>query len=72
MKHRPQTKVPIYCVTTNQKFDGACDAVDFFGLCKGTKIQDVCKGRRKFAGRHPQTGEPLVWMYYEDYLKKIS
>lgn len=71
-RNRPQTKIPVYCVTTNQKFDGACDAVDFFGLCKGTKIQDVCKGKRKYAGRHPETNEPLVWIYYEDFLKKIS
>lgn len=69
-RNRPQTKIPVYCITTNQKFDGACDAVEFFGLCKGTKIQDVCKGKRKYAGRHPETNEPLVWMYYEDYLKK--
>lgn len=71
-RNRPQTKIPVYCTTTNQKFDGACDALDFFGLCKGTKIQDVCKGKRKYAGRHPETNEPLIWMYYEDYLRKIS
>jgi hypothetical protein len=25
--------------------------------------------RSKSAGKHPVTGEPLRWMYYEDYIK---
>lgn len=27
------------------------------------------KGETKYAGKHPETGEKLHWMYYEDWLK---
>ena len=35
-------------------------------------ITNCCKGKLKSAGRHPTTNEPLVWMYYKDYLKLIK
>lgn len=34
-----------------------------------SKISSCCRGERDLAGKHPMTGEPLKWMYYEDYLK---
>lgn len=68
---RPNQKVPIYCVTTNQKFDGVNDAIKYFGLVKGTKIQSVCEGKRQYAGIHHNSGDPLVWQYYEDFVKGI-
>ena len=30
-------------------------------------IGRCCKGKRKTAGKHPETGEKLTWMFYEDY-----
>lgn len=68
---REKQKVAVYCLNTNQKFDSAKDAIDYFNLCKGTKISDVCRRKRKIAGKHPVTGEGLKWMYYDDYLKTI-
>ena len=70
-KPRPEQRRPIYCLTTNQKFDTADDAIKYFGLTKGTKIQSVCKGERQYAGKHPVNGEPLVYQYYDDYIKGI-
>ena len=35
-------------------------------------IQACCKKRAKSAGKHPVTGEPLKWMYYEDYIEKYG
>lgn len=70
-KPRPEQKVPKYCLTTNQIFDGATDAIKYFGLTRGTKIQSVCRGERQYAGKHPDNGEPLVWQYYDDYMKGI-
>lgn len=32
-------------------------------------ISLCCKNKVKSAGKHPVTGEKLVWMYYEEYLK---
>lgn len=68
---REKQKIAVYCLTTNQRFDSAKDAIYYFKLCKGTKISDVCKGKRKIAGKHPVTGECLKWMYYTDYLETI-
>lgn len=68
---REKQKIPVYCLTTNQRFDSANDAIDYFKLCKGAKISDVCRGKRKTVGKHPITKEGLKWMYYEDYLKTI-
>lgn len=70
-KPRPEQKIPIYCLTTNQKFDGADDAIKYFGLVKGTKIQSVCKGERQYAGKHPYSGDPLIWQYYDDYVNGV-
>lgn len=68
---REKQKVAVFCLTTKQKFDSVKDAIEHFKLCKGTKISDVCRGKRKIAGKHPVTGEGLKWMYYDDYLKTI-
>jgi group I intron endonuclease len=40
----------------------------FFNIYPG-HITRCCRGKLKSAGKHPQTGEPLRWMYYEEYLK---
>lgn len=68
---REKQKVAVFCLTTNQRFDSVKEAIDYFKLCKGTKISDACRGKRKIAGKHPVTGEGLKWMYYDDYLKII-
>lgn len=36
---------------------------------KSSNISQCCSGKQKSAGKHPITGEPLKWMYYEDWLK---
>ncbi len=28
-------------------------------------------GKSKYAGKHPETKEPLHWMYYDDYIKEF-
>lgn len=35
---------------------------------KVENISDCCRGKRSYAGIHSITYEPLVWVYYEDYL----
>lgn len=60
-------KTSVYCLTTNQKFDSIKDAREYFNLSKSAKISDVCKGIRKKAGNHPVTGEPLTWIFYNEY-----
>lgn len=66
-EHYERNKVKVICLNTEQVFDGIVDAIEHFNLCKGAKIDAVCRGVRKSAGKI--NGEPAKWMYYEDYLK---
>ena len=61
-------KVKVICITTGDVFDGIVDAIEYFNLCKGARIDAACKGSRRSAGKHPDTNEPLMWRYYNDYL----
>lgn len=63
-KHWRATKV--VCVNTGDIFDTIKQAQDW---CGSSKVCECCKKKRKSAGKHPETGEKTVWMYYEDYLK---
>jgi len=50
----------IMCVQTKEIYDSISDA------CEKTKINNislVCNGKRKYAGRHPETGEKLTWEF---------
>ena len=42
----------------------------YANLKSSSHIVQVCKGNRKHSGKHPETGEPLKWMYYEDYINQ--
>lgn len=56
----------VICLNTNQVFQCIKDAKDWCG----TEIKLCLYGRRKSAGKHPETGEKLHWMYYKDYLEQ--
>lgn len=63
-KDKPWGYKPVRCVTTGQEFDSIKDAIKYFNLGSGGKhISEVCRGRRKTCGRHPETDEPLKWEY---------
>lgn len=36
-------------------------------IFKKTQIISVCKRKFLYAGIHPNTGEPLVWRYLDEY-----
>lgn len=57
----------IICTTTMELFDSLKYASESSGI-KQNYIGDCCKGRQKSAGKLSD-GTPLVWMFYEDYLK---
>lgn len=59
---RKATKVK--CVTTGEIFDSIKEANEKYNISKG-KISDCCRGNRKSTGKHPETGEKLIWKYYE-------
>ena len=59
----------VVCLNTKQIFDTLQQAADW---CHGwpTGISNCCKGKNKFSGEHPETKEPLVWVFQQDYSDK--
>lgn len=61
----------VICLNNLKTFDSLTKASMYAGLKnykKSNSISKVCKGERNVSGKHPETGEPLKWMYYEDYI----
>ena len=45
-------------------FSSAKKAAEWCNCCNGSPITQCCKGNVKSAGKHPITGEKLIWKYY--------
>ncbi len=56
----PRT-IPLYCPELDRLFKGGAAQVAQEGIIGRTSIQGYLSGRRKSAGKHPVTGEPLTW-----------
>ena len=54
----------VICLTTGEIFDSITQAKQTYG----GSIDRACQGKQKTAGVHPETGEKLRWMYYDEYL----
>ena len=68
-KHYRARKVQ--CITTGKKFDTIKEAGEYYSLSQNVTsagISKCCKGKLKSAGKHPITGEKLVWKYIEEVL----
>lgn len=59
----------VICLTTNKIFNCIREAGEFYNIKSHSHITSCCKGKRTYCGKLPN-GEPLQWMYYEDYLKQ--
>lgn len=46
-------------------FNTLTDAAKWCGLASGVNICICCNGKRKSAGKHPITGEKLIWKYFK-------
>ena len=57
-------KVRVICLETKQVFVSIKQAEEWLG--KGN-INHHLKGKTKYAGKHPITGEKLHWMYLDEY-----
>ena len=66
-KH-PRAK-KVICLNTLEIFTTTKEAGEVYNIYKST-ISGCCKGKLKSAGKHPETGERLHWMYYSDYLEQ--
>lgn len=53
----------VRCVTTDKKFNSLKEASKYYNMNSSTGISECCKGKRKTAGKHPESLEPLEWEY---------
>lgn len=67
MKKRQRSE-GVVCITTGEIYKTIKDASRKTGIYEGG-ISQCCRGKCKSAGKHPVTGEKMVWMYLEDYNK---
>lgn len=56
--------IKVKCITTNEIFVSAREAERKYNISH-SNILHCCKGKQKYAGKHPITGEKLVWAYYK-------
>ena len=66
--YSPTNSRPVICLNTKEIFDNGRVAGKKFGIYVGT-INANCKGRANSAGKNPDTGENLKWMFYDEYLE---
>jgi ribosomal protein S27E len=66
-KDKRKIKKIIICLNTNEVFQCITKAAQYYNINRN-HIGTCCNNGRKSAGKHPETGEKLRWMYYEDYL----
>lgn len=59
----------IICLTTQETFKRMLDASKKYKVSY-SNISNCCRHKQQTAGKHPETGEKLKWMYYEDYIKQ--
>ena len=52
----------VLCITTNEEFESASAAGRFYNIPQ-PNISKCCRGERNSAGKHPETGEKMVWKY---------
>ena len=60
----------VICITTEETYKSITEASKQTGV-NLSGISACCRGKHKSAGKD-ENGEPLVWMFYEDYLKMIE
>ena len=53
----------VYCIELDRQWDSIAEARK--ELSGAAHISEAIKGTRNFAGRHPETGEPLHWEYVD-------
>ena len=54
----------VQCVTTGKKFNCITEAAKYYYV-ERRSITSCCQGKRKSSGKHPVTGEKLVWKYID-------
>ena len=55
----------VLCVTTGKRFNCIKEAGEYYLIDSYKNISKCCKGKIKYCGEHPITGEKLIWKYIE-------
>lgn len=61
----------VVCLNTKVMFNSSSIAGKWCGVSKNTIRRSATKEMAS-GGKHPQTGEKLYWIYYEDYIKEFD
>lgn len=56
----------VKCINTGVVFDSAQEASEWCGLKHRDSVAGAARGATKSSGRHPETGEKLIWEYVND------
>jgi len=60
-------KIKVICLNTMEIFNSLIDAEKYYNI---KNIWNCINGNKQSAGKHPETGEKLVWMYYDEYIEQ--
>ena len=63
--NKRKKKVKIKCTNTGETFDSVVEASKKYSIKSPSNIIHNAKGKQKYTGRHPVTGEKLYWEYVE-------
>lgn len=56
----------VRCITTNKEFNSIKEASEYYKINHATSISSCCRKKRKTAGKHPESLEPLEWEYVNE------
>ena len=54
----------VKCITTNENFNSIREAWEKYRINQ-SDIGKCCSGKRNYAGKHPVTGEKMIWEYID-------
>ena len=57
----------VVCLNNKEIFGSLNDAARQMNICGGDEISLACQGIYQFCGKN-NNGEPLIWVYYSDYI----
>ena len=61
--------IPVYCIELHQCFYASAAVESTLHIC-ALGVSKCCRGIQKSAGKHPETGEKLHWLYTDDAIKQ--
>jgi group I intron endonuclease len=61
-------KKQVVCINDKKIFESISEGQKYYNIKSNSGICECCSGKKKSCGKHPTTGEKLIWMYYKDYV----